>query len=83
MPTLPEHFLRIYATATMRIQWQLLEFLKKEQRLAPMSERAFKAMMVKFEKEGQPLDVLPERERKRVNTVVVEDIATSSCRSKQ
>ncbi|GFQ98878.1 hypothetical protein TNCT_290351 [Trichonephila clavata] len=46
----------------------------KEQRRVLMSERALKGLMVKFKKIGQ-LGVLHGRERNRVNTAVVEDIA--------
>ncbi|GFW57021.1 hypothetical protein TNCV_3473041 [Trichonephila clavipes] len=40
-----------------------------------MSEHAVKGKMVKFEKPGE-LGVLSGRGRKRVNTAIVEDIAT-------
>ena len=41
-----------------------------------MSEKALRDMMVKFEHTGQ-LGVLPGRERKRVRTTIVEDVATA------
>ncbi|GFX43288.1 hypothetical protein TNCV_2389961 [Trichonephila clavipes] len=49
------------------------EFLRlKKQRRGPMSERALKNMMVKFEQTGK-LGVLPGRGQKGVNTAAVED----------
>ncbi|GFX50178.1 DUF4817 domain-containing protein [Trichonephila clavipes] len=48
----------------------------KKQRHGLMSECALKDMMVKFEKTGQ-LGVIPGGGRKRVNTTVVENIATA------
>ncbi|GFQ91900.1 hypothetical protein TNCT_653001 [Trichonephila clavata] len=55
---LREHF--FCEAAKMRMQRRLSESCIKKQGRGPMSERALKGMMVKFEKTEQ-LGVLPER----------------------
>ena len=79
MPTLPERALlvKLYYRNGENAAAAVREFRRlKKQRRGPMSERALRDMMGKFERTGQ-LGVLPGRGRKRVNTVVVEDIATA------
>ncbi|GFX13328.1 uncharacterized protein TNCV_2907511 [Trichonephila clavipes] len=79
MPTLPERALmKLYYLNSENAAAAVREFFRslRKRRRGPMSERALKDMMVKFEKTGQ-LGVLPGRGRKRINTYVIEDIATT------
>lgn len=79
MPTLVEKALlvKLYYCNGENAAAAVREFRRlKKQRRGPMSDRALRDMMVKFERTGQ-LGVLPGRGRKRVNSAVVEDVATA------
>ncbi|GFX14238.1 DUF4817 domain-containing protein [Trichonephila clavipes] len=78
MPTLPAKALlvKLFYRNSENAEIPVREFSRlKKQRHGPMSTRALKYMVVKFEKTRQ-LGVLSRRGRKRENTAVVEDIAT-------
>ncbi|GFU93744.1 DUF4817 domain-containing protein [Trichonephila clavipes] len=79
IPTLPERafLVKMYYCNFENAAAVVREFRRlKKQRCGPMLERTLKNMKAKFEKTGQ-LGILLGRRRKRVNTTVVEDIATA------